>query len=73
MNELSVSLNQSGIWESLGDTLINRMLFCRFMPSALCSSGMQHFYNLCDLYDTNHPLSCNVHVTQLFSRCFKPN
>ena len=61
MNDLSLSLNKSGIGGSLGDNLINQICYADDVCLiALSSSGMQHLLDLCDLYATNHQLSYNV-------------
>ena len=72
MNNLSLTLNQSGIGGFLGDSLINHICYVDDLCLiALSSSGMQHLLDLCSVYATNHQLSYNA--TKSFSLCFKPN
>ena len=72
MNNLSVTLNQSGIGGFLGDSLVNHICYADDLCLiALSSSGMQHLLDLCSVYATNHQLSYNA--TKSFSLCFKPN
>ena len=61
MNNLSATLNQSGIGGSIGDNLVNHI--CRVDDSwliALSSSGMQHLLDLCNMYVTRNQLSYNA-------------
>ena len=71
MNNLSVSLNHSGIGGSLGGNLINHLCYaddlCLF---ALSSSGMQCLLDICDKYATGHQLTYNA--TKSITLCFKP-
>ena len=72
MNNISVTLNQSGIGGSLGDSLVNHICYADDLCLiALGSSGMQHLLDLCNVYDTSHQLSYNA--TKSFSPCFIPN
>ena len=72
MNDLSLSLNHSVIVGSLGNNLINHICYADdLFHIVLCSSGMQHLLDLCDLYATNFQLSYNA--TKSFILCFKPN
>ena len=72
MNNLSVTLNQSGIGGFLGESLVNHICYADDLCLiALSSSGMQHLLDLCSVYATNHQLSYNA--TKSFSLCFKPN
>ena len=50
MNNLSVTLNQSGIGGFLGDSLVNHICYADDLCLiALSSSGMQHLLHLCYL------------------------
>ena len=50
MNNLSVTLNQSGIGGSIGDNLVNHICYADDLCLiALRSSGMQHLLDLCNL------------------------
>ena len=61
MNNLSVTLNQSGIGGFLGDSLVNHICYADDLCLiALSSSGMQHLLDLCSVYATNHQLSYNA-------------
>ena len=72
MNNLSVTLNQSGISGSLGDNFVNHVCYADDLCIiALSSSVIQHLLDLCNIYATNHQLSYNA--TTSFSLCFKPN
>ena len=72
MNNLSLTLNQSGIGGFLGDSLVNHICYADDLCLiTLSSSGMQHLLDLCSVYATNHQLSYNA--TKSFSLCFKPN
>ena len=69
MNNLSVTLNQSGIGGSLGDRLVNYICCADDLCLiALSTSGMQHLLNLCSVYATNYHLSYNA--TKSFSLYF---
>ena len=61
MNNLSLSLNHSGIGGSLGDNLINHLCYaddlCLIAPS---SAGMWKLLDTCDAYATSHQLSYNA-------------
>ena len=49
MNNLSVTLNQSGIGGFLGDSLVNHICYADDLCLiALSSSGMQHLLDLCN-------------------------
>ena len=55
MNNLSVTLNQSGIDGSLGDNLVNHICYADDLCLiALSLFGMQHLLDLCSVYATNH-------------------
>ena len=61
INNLSVSLNQSGIDGSLGDNLVNHVCYGDHLCLiALSYSVLQHLLDLCNLYATNHHLSYNA-------------
>ena len=72
MNNLSLSLNHSGIGGSLGDNLVIHLCdaddLCLI---ALSSAGMQKLLGTCDACATGHQLSYNA--TKYFSLSFKPN
>ena len=71
MNNLSVSLNHSGIGGSLGGNLIKHLCYADDLCLiALSSSGMQCLLDICDKYATGHQLTYNA--TQSFTLCFKP-
>ena len=71
MNNLSLSLNSSGIGGSLGDNIINQLCYADDLCLiSLCSSGMQHLLDICDTYAISHQLSYNA--TKSFSLCFIP-
>ena len=71
MNNLSVSLNHSGIGGSLGGNLINHLCYADDLCLiALSSSGMQCLLDICDKYATGHQLTYNA--TKSFTLCFKP-
>ena len=71
MNNLSVSLNHSGIGGSLGGNLINHLCYADDLYLiALSSSGMQYLLDICDKYATGHQLTYNA--TKSFTLCFKP-
>ena len=61
MNNLSLSLNHSGIGGSLGDNLINHLCYADDLCLvALISSGLQKLLDTCDAYATSHQLSYNA-------------
>ena len=72
MDDLSITLNNSGIGGYLGDAFLNHLWFagdiCRI---SLSSSGMQQLLNICQNYATNHQLLYNG--AKSFSLCFKNN
>ena len=71
MNNLSLSLNSSGIGGSLGHNIINHLCYADGLCLiSLISSGMQHLLNMCDTYAISHQLSYNA--TKSFSLCFRP-
>ena len=71
MNNLSVSLNHSGIGGSLGGNLINHLCYADDLCLiAFSSSGMQCLLDICDKYATDHQLTYNA--TKSFTLCFKP-
>ena len=70
MNDLSSSLNQSGIGGSLRDNLINHICYAHDLCLiALSSSGMQHLLELCNVYVAIHQVSYNA--TKSLFLCFK--
>ena len=72
INNLSVSLNHSGICGSLGGNLINHLCYANDLCLiALSSSGMQCLLDICDKYATGHQLTYNA--TKSFALYFKPN
>ena len=71
MNNLSVSLNHSGIGGSLGGNLINHLCSADDLCLiALTSSGMQCLLDICDKYGTCHQLTYKA--AKSFTLCFKP-
>ena len=65
MNNLSVSLNHSGIGGSLGGNLINHLCYADDLCLiALSSSGMQCLLDICDKYATGHQLTYNATNTR---------
>ena len=72
MDDLSITLNNSGIGGYLGDAFLNHLCFageiCRI---SLSSNGMQQLLNICQNYATNHQLLYNS--AKSFSLCFKNN
>ena len=53
MNNLSVTLDQSGIGGSFGDNLVNQICYADDLCLiAISSSGMQHLLDLCSVYAT---------------------
>ena len=72
MNNLSVTLNQSGTGGFLGDNLVNHICYADDLCLiALSSSGMQYLLDLSNVYATNHQLF--YQATKSFSLYFKPN
>ena len=66
MNDLSLSLNQSCIGQSLENNLVHHICYANDLCLiALSSSGMQHLLDVCDLYAINYQLS--YLATKLFS------
>ena len=71
MNNLSLSLNNSGMGGSLGDNIINQLCYADDLCLiSLSSLGMQHLLDICDTYAINHQLSYSA--TKSFSLCFRP-
>ena len=71
MNNLSLSLNSSGIGGSLGDNIINYVCYADDLCLiSISSSGMQHLLDICDTYTISHQLSYKA--TKSFSLCFRP-
>ena len=74
INNLSLSLNNSGIGGSLqclGDNINNHLCYADDLCLILVSSlGMQHLLDVCDTYAISHQLSYNA--TKSFSLCFRP-
>ena len=65
MNNLSVSLNSSGIGGSLGDNIINHLCYADDLCLILLNSlGMQHLLDISDTYAA----AINYHIKQL--NCF---
>ena len=73
INNLSISLNSSGIGCLLEDNIINHLCYaddlCMILPML---SGMQPLLDICDTYAINHQLSYSYNATKLFSLCFRP-
>ena len=68
MDDLSTSLNKSGI----GERTINHLCYADdICLIALSSSAMQQLLNICHTYSTEHSLLCNSNKS--FSMCFKPS
>ena len=66
MNNLSLSLNSSGIGSSPRNNIINHLCYADDLwPISLSSSGMQHLLDIFDTYAINHQLSYNA--TKSFS------
>ena len=71
MNNLSVSLNHSGIGGSLGGNPIKHLCYADDLYLiALSSSRMHCLLDICDKYATGHQLTYNA--TKSFTLCFKP-
>ena len=71
MNNLSLSLNSSGIGGSHGDNIINYLCYADDLSLiSLSSSGMQHLLDICDTYAISHQLSYNANKS--FLLCFRP-
>ena len=61
INNLSLSLNSSGIEVSLGGNIINHLCYVDDLCLiSLSSSGMQHILDICDTYAISHQLSYNA-------------
>ena len=72
MDDLSIALNNSGIWGYLGDAFLNHLCYADdICLISLSSSGMQQLLNMCQNYATNHQLIYNS--AKSFSLCFKNN
>ena len=74
MDDLSISLNNSGIGSHIGEKTINHLCYafwwyiCLITPS---SSAMQQLLNICHTYSTEHSLLYNGNKS--LSMCFKPS
>ena len=76
MNNLSASPNQSGIDGSLEDNLVKHTCICYADDLRLIahsSSEMQHLFDLCNVYDTNHRVSYNTAKLPNFALGVKVN
>ena len=72
MDDLSTSLNNSGIGGHIGETTINHLCYADDVCLiALSSSAMQQLLNICHTYSTEHFLLYNGNKS--FSMCFKPS
>ena len=72
MDDLSISLSNSGIGGYLGDAFFNHLCYAdEICLISLSSSGMQLLLNICQNYATNHQLLYNGATS--FSLCFKNN
>ena len=72
MDDLSTSLNDSGIGGHIGEKTINHLCYADdICLIALSSSAMQQLLNICHTYFTEHSLLYNGNKS--FSMCFKPN
>ena len=82
MDDLSISLNNSGIGGHIGDKTINHLCYADDIYTiALSSSAMQQLLNICHTYSTERSLlyngnkSCSVCFNPIRSGgggCFKP-
>ena len=73
MDDLSTSLNNSGIGGHIGEKTINHLCYAddiHVCLMALSSSAMQQLLNICHTYSTEHSLL--FHGNKSFSMCFKP-
>ena len=71
MNNLSLSLNLSGIGGTLGGNLINHLCYAEDLSLiALSSSEMQCLLDMCDNYVTGDQLTYNA--TKSFALVYKP-
>ena len=72
MDDLSTSLNNSGIGGHIGEKTINHLCYADdICLIALSSSAMQQLLNICHTYSTEHSLLYNGN--KFFSVCFKPS
>ena len=72
MDDLSISLNISGIDGHIGEKAINHLCYADdICLIALSSSAMQQLLNICHTYFTKHSLWYNGNKS--FSMCFKPS
>ena len=71
MDDLSTSLNNSGIGGHIGEKTINHLCYADdICLIALSSSAMQQLLNICHTYSTEHSLLYNGNKS--FSMCFNP-
>ena len=72
MDDLSLTLNCSGIGGYIGTTLINHLCYADDLCLiSLSSSGMQQLLNICKEYASEHKLLYNG--SKSFALCFKQN
>ena len=72
MDDLSISLNNSGTGGHIGEKTINHLCYANdICLIALSSSAMQQLLNICHTYSTEHSLWYNGNKS--FSVCFKPS
>ena len=72
MDDLSTSLNNSGIGGHIGEKTINHLCYADdICLIALSSSAMQQLLNICHTYSTEHSLLYTGNKS--FSLCFKPS
>ena len=74
MDDLSITLNNSGIGGYLGDAFLNHLCYAddiHVCLISLSSSGMKQLLNICQNYATNHQLLYNG--AKSFSLCLKNN
>ena len=72
MDDLSTSLNNSGIGGHIGEKTINHLCYADdICLIALSSSAMQQVLNICHTYSAEHSLLYNGNKS--FSMCFKPS
>ena len=70
MDDLSKTLNNSGIGAYIGDAFLNHLCYADdICLISLSSSGMQQLLNICQNYANNHQLLYND--AKAFSLCFR--
>ena len=72
MDDLSLTLNCSGIEGYIGTTIIHHLCYAKDLCLiSLSSSGMQQLLNICKEYASEHKLLYNG--SKSFALCFKQN